>query len=100
MSSSVYIITYSEGIKIGKTGNLKRRLDQYNRPWIKNPESIYTAPVDCHHFGERLIRLYVKEMKEGKQYKNSDFFFGLKGSDVVKEIESKSSIRFKRGSLK
>jgi len=58
----IYVLKHLEGIKIGRTNNLKSRLNGHktSNPWIEFVKS-YEAPVSCEKYIHKKLNKYLKQ---------------------------------------
>lgn len=81
----LYAIQFDNGIKIGRSKNLKDRLSIYNRPWVRpilNRRWITCTPQSTH-----LLPVYEKELiKRFNDKRNGEFLVGVTFDEILQAI--------------
>ncbi len=82
----IYFLKFHDGIKIGMAKNLRRRLDQYNKPWIKP-----VLEVKCYRTKQAaaLEHLFKQEFSHAIYTKDRsyEFLVGHSFEHVIGKVE-------------
>ncbi len=80
----VYVIEFSDGIKVGRSKNVAERLRQYNSPWIKDQKNV--AVYACKN-SSRLEKAILLKFKHNIAAKSNEYLINVSHRQVLDTIE-------------